>query len=58
MYVARDKSRYLHMFNRYPSKGDGAFWCAGVDNTLSLPKRLFPELTFENSPIEVEIIKV
>ena len=43
------------MFNRKPHKGEGSFWVGGIHNTLFLPKSFFPEITFENSPREVEI---
>ena len=55
MWIAREKSGHLQMFNRKPHKGEGAFWVGGIHNTLFLPKSLFPEITFENSPREVEI---
>ena len=55
MWIARDKSGHLQMFNRKPHKDEGAFWVGGASNALLLPKYLFPEITFENSPKQVEL---
>lgn len=55
MWIAREKSGHLQMFNRKPHKDEGSFWVGGASNTLFLPKSLFHEITFENSPREVEI---
>ena len=55
MWIARDKSGHLQMFNRKPHKDEGAFWVEGASNALLLPKSLFPKITFENSPKKIEI---
>ena len=54
-WLARDKSGYLHLFVKKPRKEELCFLCSGVNNMLNLPKSMFPEVTFENSPIQVKL---
>jgi hypothetical protein len=59
-WIARDKrnapNEYsLWAFNEKPTNKDNSgIWVGGVE-ILALPSKLFPEITFENSPKRVEL---
>ena len=60
MWIARDKdgSLYLHRFKPYAvwrDVGDYRVWTNEDEDYLLLRRRSFPEVTFENSPMEVEL---
>ena len=55
LWIARDMAGGLHLFNKRPSKGPGAFYTSGVDNTLRIPRHWFEDVTFENSPQLVNV---
>lgn len=59
MWIARDQDGLLNLFqDTKPKKKiyEGiVIWEGDSDYTLSLDKTLFPEVTFENSPQQVEI---
>lgn len=59
LWIARDRHKELKIFTKKPvySKDD-FFFCvgAGDNNNLTLPSSCFPEITFENSPQQVELI--
>ena len=54
MYVARDKNGevYLHR-DKPPLLAEGVFH---FSNWIILDRTDFPEVTFENSPMEVELV--
>lgn len=54
LWIARDEDGELHLFCSKPIKS-GLYWIAGFGNELCINDNLFPEVTFENSPQEVEI---
>lgn len=61
LWIARDKNEKLWLFKEYPIKKGELFWPT-KDNTTgkftyyrSMPMDMFPEVTFENSPQEVEL---
>lgn len=67
MYAARDvcNTSLRLFFNRKPTMRDG-HWavyyiengqCTFLDGGIEIDTRLFPEVTFENSPMDVELIK-
>lgn len=57
MWIARDKDGGLFMYSMFPVQIDDWFYSQPGDNfTGSICDELFPEITFENSPKEVEII--
>jgi hypothetical protein len=58
LWIARDKEGYLTLFENKPYYNDiGGFW----DDVFEMPiadylkSTLLPEVTFENSPQEIEI---
>ena len=62
LWVARDKDGDLYLYNYEPCKNkiSGRFTCGIKPNgewseEYELNSHLFPEVTFENSPREVEL---
>lgn len=58
MWVARNKDGTLNFFSKVPDRL-GVSWCVG-DNVSTyhckLDSTLFPELTWNNEPIEIELV--
>lgn len=59
LWIARDKDGTLWLFKEYPIKKDELFYPTTDDGKFtyyrSMPTDMFPEVTFENSPMEVEL---
>jgi hypothetical protein len=57
MFLARDKNDDLYLFSELPDRGNECWWApSGVDGTyLRLAKSLYPEVTWDSEPLEVEI---
>lgn len=58
-YIARNKkNNLLRMFTQIPTKHDkiGTFECNNNWHMPHLDNRLFPEISYDNSPQEVEIV--
>lgn len=56
LWIARDKQGRLNLFDGKPIKsGDCFIEETGLDNIMSLPISIFPEIIFENSPQQVEL---
>ena len=57
MWIARDRNKALYIYNSKPIREtEACFYPNKSDNTmLYIDERLLPEVTFENSPQEVEI---
>lgn len=53
LWIARDKNRDLYLYEREPIR-ESDFFYSSYD-TIEVDKNLFPEVTFENSPQEVEL---
>ena len=57
MYIARDYSGELCLYTKKPKFGsdaDKGFFYS--DDWWEIGRNLFPEVTFENSPMEVELV--
>ena len=54
MWIARDKSGALYLHAREPYKEGNCFFNRN-DGYIKISARDFPEVTFENSPMEVEL---
>lgn len=54
-WLARDKSGSLYMFSYKPHRTDGIFVPYTSDNQFLILDNIFPDLNWENSPIEVEL---
>ena len=63
MWIARDEDGSLNLFDVKPQKeacfqGEDYIWIVPrrYMNQIMLNEKLYPEVTFENSPQEVELI--
>lgn len=54
-WVARDTDDLLRLHYSKPERTDGGYWQGGYKSTY-FPKGLFPDLTWESEPEEVELI--
>ena len=61
-YIARDKDNRLYLYREKPLKSDVIFICQCYNTKpkhwseyFELDESLFPEITWENSPQEVEL---
>lgn len=55
LWIARDKDDCLYLYDRIPEKATDMFFERDKGNSLFIGKSIFPEVTFENSPQEVEL---
>jgi hypothetical protein len=56
LWIARDKDGELYLYPSKPRKGDYRFVCGYVyEDYINLNYDEFPEVTFENSPVQVEL---
>ena len=53
MWIVRDKNGYLGLFNSKPELYVDFYY--NGEPFFYIDKTLFPEITFENSPVEVEL---
>ena len=62
MWIARTEGNVLTLHQSMPRSvkmsycSNEFFWASDVETQSFLNKNLFPEVTFENSPMEVELI--
>ena len=56
-WITRDKNGALWMYEKAPlyQCKIGEFYCKIGELNSELDKRFFPEITFENSPMEIEL---
>ena len=56
MWIGRNEDNTLALFKTKPmyfyEEGNGHYWAG---HALYLPQNEYPEVTFENSPMEVEL---
>ena len=55
LWIARDKDNDLYLYDDVPQKCKTHFIQQDYKSVMELSDKLFPEVTFENSPQEVEI---
>lgn len=55
LWIARDKCGYSQLYVEKPIKMDGYFEHIPNTRWFTISCNLFPEVTFENSPQEVEL---
>lgn len=57
LWIARDKDKELYIFTEKPQLHNNELrWYPTEESLCSeLDKRMFPEITFENSPQEIKI---
>ena len=54
MWIARDlRFKWLYLYKEKPILDDDIWF--SEDNMYNIDNSLFPEVTFENSPMEVEL---
>lgn len=53
LWIARDFDGGLYLYSREPIKEDDFFYSSY--ESIPLSENMFPEVTFENSPQEVEL---
>ena len=53
LWIARDKSGFLYLHDKKPTL-DGEYWVSN-GSWSSIDIEQFPEVTFENSPQELEL---
>ena len=56
MWIARDKNGALHLFEEKPSLRYQRWWGKTTIYECQIDTSLYPEVTFENSPMEVELV--
>ena len=56
LWIARDLCGYSQLYVEKPIKKDGYFEHVPNTGWFTISHRLFPEVTFENSPQEVELV--
>lgn len=55
LWIARDESGELYLYDDVPEKLPTYFVQQGYKTVIKLSDDLFPEITFNNSPKEVEL---
>ena len=55
LWIARDKNGELYLYNMMPEEHEEYFVERSGHRSLPLDDEYFPEVTFENSPQEVEL---
>ena len=59
MYIARNVDNTLVLFQSKPILKDELIWDEILnEDCMFIPEYLYPEVTFENSPMEVELILI
>ena len=56
LWIAREKSGTLFLYRSMPIKDTYIFKAISPYDYWLLPRELFPEVTFENSPQKVELV--
>lgn len=57
MWVARDKDGELILFYNKPFRLEYDRWATTWINWMKLDSKLFPDLTWDDEPIEVELVR-
>lgn len=55
LWIARDTDGLLYLYDNMPEKHSEFFVSYNGYNEIRLDNKMFPEVTFENSPQEVEL---
>lgn len=55
MWIARDSDGYSQLYAEKPIKKERYFESVPGTRTFTISCLLFPEVTFENSPVEIEL---
>lgn len=55
MWIARDKDGELYLYDAYPKKQTAHFACQFGYTSMLLDEKMYPMVTWENSPVRVEL---
>ena len=55
MWIARDYNGYLCLYTEKPIKKE-VYFTTDEKDYIFLPEKMFPEVTFENSPKQLKMI--
>ena len=58
LYVAADKNGKIYLYNSLPFMYSIGYTTGNIRDFAEIPKDLFPDLKFEDGPIEVKLIEV
>lgn len=56
VWVARDDDGSLWIYTTKPVKGGGMFSCSASGDMFQIDDSVYPEITFENSPVKVKLL--
>lgn len=56
VWVARDDDGSLWIYTTKPVEAGGMFHCSAVGEMFQINDSVYPEITFENSPIKVKLM--
>ena len=56
VWVARDEDGSLWFYSAKPVKACGMFHCSSVGEMFQIDGSVYPEITYENSPIKVKLL--
>lgn len=56
VWVARDDDGSLWIYTTKPVKGGGMFSCSATGDMFQIDDSVYPEITFENSPVKVKLL--
>lgn len=59
LWIARDKNNELYLYLLEPKRGEGKFVVSTqsiVGQFIEIDQKLFPDITFENSPQKVKMV--
>ena len=56
VWVARDDDGSLWIYTTKPVKSDGMFHCSATGDMFQIDDSVYPEITYENSPIKVKLL--
>lgn len=56
VWVARDLDNSLWIYTTKPVKSDGMFCCSAAGEMFQIDDSVYPEITFDNSPIKVKLL--
>ena len=55
MYIARNKNGALYLYEARPRRGESCFYSGVGYWDKPMDREAFPEVTWENSPVQVEL---
>lgn len=56
VWVARDEDNSLWIYTTKPAKSCGMFHCSASGDMFQIDESVYPEITYENSPIKVKLL--